>query len=123
MSVMVSSPILMVVALLFLNMTVVCLLNGNSYIPPSTTYHTTTEKKEPNSVNNFVIVLKEKQKQIKRMYQNLLSYLSIPFLSGTFVKLTRVVSKYHDYIVRLLALREEECTKTIYNFPVKYRSS
>ena len=110
----------MVVALIFLNMTVVCLPSGNAL--HSTAFNIiTSAKKDRNSVNNFVIVLEEKQKQIKRMYQNLLSYLSIPSLSiRVFAKLTRIVSKHHDYIPPLLALGEEE---TIYSFPVKYRSA
>ena len=104
-------------------MTVVCLPSGNAYSLHSTAFNFNATKEDRNSVNNLVIVLEEKQKQIKRMYQNLLSYLSIPSLSISFAKLTRIVSKHHDYILPLLALGEEECTKTIYNFPVKYRSA
>ena len=120
MSCMISSPLLlMVVALIFWNMTVVCHPSGNAYALHSNAFNITTTKKDRNSVNNVVIVLKEKQKQIKRMYQNLLSYLSFPSLAN----LTRIVSKHHEYILPLLALREEEYTKTIYKVPVKYRSA
>ena len=113
----------MVFALLVLNMTVVCLSNGNTYAPHDTSNNIITKKRKPNSVTNFIIDVETKQTEIKRLYQNLLSYLSISSLSATLAKLTRRVSKHRNCEVRLLSLGDRKCTETtVYNFLIKYRS-
>ena len=117
----VSSPNLMVFALLFLNMTFVCRPNSNPFT--INVIINITKKMKPKSLHNIIIVLKEKQKQIKRLYQNLPSYLSIPLLSITFARLTRRMSKRHNLAVVGLSSTEQECKKTIYNTVVNYEST
>ena len=95
----------MAFSLLLLNMTFSCLSNNSNPLAINDIIHPIMQKKESKRHNkdNIIIVCKEeKQKQIKRLYQNPLSHLAyIPLLPITFIKLTtrRMLKRQKNQIV------------------------
>ena len=112
---MTSSPWLMVFAI-FLNMTVVCLQRGNTFVPCDTRNCKNTTKGSQAVVKSLIIILLRMQKQTKRFYSNLLSHFFIPLLPITFMKLTRLVSSKHRIHPSFLPFNgRERCTDKITN--------
>ena len=118
---MTSSPFVMVFAI-FLNLTVVCLQRGNTYALCNEIRSKNTTQGSQTLVKSLTIILLGRQKQIKRLYSNLLSHFPLSSLPITFMKLRRVVSKHHNYqMLNLMSWigKERWFKRTTDNFGVK----